>query len=278
MTANLPVLGLSNKESTSTEDEIAPSAFLDNLTSPPLEDHLSRYTLSPELEKLYAHPSDIIAVSTSHSGQWIASSCKAATPANAVIRVFDTSTYAEIATLQSHGLTVTKLAWSPDDSLLVSVGRDRQWTLFDTQTWHVKKVMPKAHARIIWDVSFSPAELGYMFITASRDKSVKIWGGEKWDCLATVKFPESVTSCTFLYELVGVMTFVAVGLENGAIYILGCERDKGHWRVIHAFVERDTPSETVTAMEWRPCGGEGRYELAAAADDCSVRIYEVIIS
>src|SRR5579871_5305011 len=117
MTANLPVLGLSNKESTSLEDD-APSSFLENLSTPPLEDHLSRYTLSPELEKLYAHPSEIIAVSTSHSGQYIASSCKAATPANAVIRIFDTESYSEVAVLKGHGLTVTKLAWSEDDSFL----------------------------------------------------------------------------------------------------------------------------------------------------------------
>src|SRR5579871_3513904 len=130
MTANLPVLGLSNKESTSLEDD-APSSFLENLSTPPLEDHLSRYTLSPELEKLYAHPSEIIAVSSSHSTKFIASSCKSSTPANASIRIFDSSSFAEIANLKGHGLTVTKIAWAPDDSCLVGVGRDRQWTLFD---------------------------------------------------------------------------------------------------------------------------------------------------
>jgi len=278
MSANLPVLGLSNKESTGTEDEIGPTTFLENLNSPPLEDHLSRYTLSPELEKLYAHPSEIIAVATSHSGQYIASSCKAATPANAVIRIFNTETYAEIAILKGHGLTVTKLAWSQDDSFLVSVGRDRQWALYDTKTWTLKKAMPKAHARIIWDVSFSPLEFGIGFVTASRDKSVKVWGGGDWNCLATVKFPEAVTSCAFLYELVGEMGVIAVGLENGAVHILGCEKGKDHWRVLSTFSERDTPSEAVTALEWRPGGGNGRYELATSSDDCSVRIYEIRVA
>jgi elongator complex protein 2 len=278
MSANLPVLGLSNKESTATEDDVAPSSFLENLSTPPVEDHLSRHTLSPELEKLYAHPSEIIAVSTSHSGQYIASSCKAATPINAVIRVFNTETYAELAVLKGHGLTVTKLAWSEDDSLLVSVGRDRQWSLYDTTTWTIKKVATKAHARIIWDVSFAPMVLGNIFVTGSRDKSVKIWGGEDFSCLATVKFPEAVTSCVFLRGLVNEMGIIAVGLENGALYIIGCEKGRVHWRVIYAFVERDTPSEAVTALEWRPQSEEGKLGLAAASDDCSLRIYDVRIA
>jgi len=199
---------------------------------------LSRYTLSPELEKLYAHPSEIIAVSASHSGKFIASTCKSSTPDNSVIRIFDTTTYSECAILKGHGLTITKLCWAEDDSFLVSVGRDRQWTIYETQEWKVIKAMGKAHARIIWDVSVAPVEFGKVFVTGSRDKSVKIWGGENWECISTVKFSEAVTSCSFLHELVGDMVFVAVGLENGKIYILGCEKGSEHFKIVESLDDR----------------------------------------
>jgi elongator complex protein 2 len=236
-TANLPVLGLSNKESSTTDEELS-TTLLHTLNTPPLEDHLSRYTLSPELEKLYAHPSEIIALSTSHSSKYIASTCKATTPENAVIRIFNTTNYAEIAILKAHNLTVVKLAWSPNDKFLLSVGRDRQWTLFDTDNWTIVKSCPKAHARIVWDVSFAPLAFGSAFITGSRDKCIKVWSGEGWGCVATVKFAEAVTACEFLGEVVVDKVFVAVGLENGAIYILGCDRGTESWKVMKKFDER----------------------------------------
>ena len=69
---------------------------------------------------------------------------------------------------------------------------------------------PKPHARIIWDVAFSPMFGGegegkgdMVFATASRDKTVKIWRrpdtGEsaRWEVAKTIKCEEGVTSCDF---------------------------------------------------------------------------------
>jgi len=258
-------------------DDQSPT-FLSTLSTPPLEDHLSRYTLSPELEKLYAHPSEIIAVSSSHNSQFIASTCKSSTPENAVIRVFETRSFTQIAVLAAHSLSVVKLAWSGDDSYLVSVGRDRQWTVFDMKTWSIVRSTPKAHARIIWDVDFAPPEMGEVIITASRDKCVKFWGGgDNWsECIASVKFNDAVTACAALKEVVGGMGYVAVGLENGGTYVLGCEVGGTGWRIVMSLEEGITHAEGVTCLEWRPTMREnGKWELASCGDDCSVRIYEV---
>jgi WD40 repeat protein len=94
--------------------------------------------------------------------------------------------------------------------------------------------MEKAHARIIWDVDIGPMEL-YVFCTVSRDKSLKIWTLEG-ECVYTLKFEEAVMACAFLPFVVFGMGIVAVGLENGAIYIVGCE--DGHWRVLTCLDDR----------------------------------------
>ncbi|RLV89540.1 Elongator complex protein 2 [Spathaspora sp. JA1] len=100
--ASLPVLGLSNKAANEQpeagdmadqeQQEQAPEEqedILSTLTTPPLEEYLQRYTLFPEIEKLYGHGYEISCCATNPSGTLIASACRSNNAKHAVIRVFN---------------------------------------------------------------------------------------------------------------------------------------------------------------------------------------------
>ena len=195
--ANIPVLGLSNKaiqaandgQPTKNSDEyqqeavytspVIHSSVLD-LNHPPLEDHLARHTLWPEREKLYGHGYEISAVTTSYDGSLVATACRASSIDHAVIRLFETNEWHEIKPpLAAHSLTVTSLCFSEDDQYLLSVGRDRQWTVFERDLtlgaiYKLSNSNPKGHSRMILDAAWAPVQAGRVFATAGRDKSVSL--------------------------------------------------------------------------------------------------------
>ncbi|KAI9641373.1 Elongator subunit elp2 [Ciborinia camelliae] len=216
--ANMPVLGLSNKAieaiaDDATPEEKAPHHHQDrdaidpasivykstlSLSSPPLEDHLSRHTLFPETEKLYGHGYEISALATSHDGTLIATACKASSIDHAVIRLFETKDWHEVKPpLTAHSLTIARLRFSDDDQYLLSVGRDRQWAVFqrdakDRMSFTLAEANPKGHSRMILDAAWAPTFTSSssaapsstttptpsptrIFATAGRDKQVKIW-------------------------------------------------------------------------------------------------------
>jgi len=245
--ANMPVLGLSNKAIEAVDDDlevesshhtdrdaIDPASIVRKSTlefnHPPFEEHLSRHTLWPEAEKLYGHGYEISALATSHDGTLVATACKASSIDHAVIRLFETRTWHEIKPpLTAHSLTVARLRFSPDDAYLLSVGRDRQWAVFErdsTQqsTYKLATADPKGHTRMILDAAWAAAASLPVFATAGRDKQVKIWAkdGDNWQHKATIPEESPITAIDFPNTLSGEKTYLAVGLETGIckIYLL----------------------------------------------------------
>lgn len=234
--ANMPVLGLSNKATTTTaadeeepvnelavgEDSTKPSpdaADLDAPTRPPLEESLSRHTLWPEAEKLYGHGYEISCLAASHDGRLVASACRASSLNHAVVRIFETARWTELRPpLAAHTLTATRLRFAGDDALLLSVGRDRQWAVYARQEakegdapgrYALLQAEPKGHTRMILDAAWAPVGGGdgqsvcRVFATAGRDKCVKVWAGKeeeggKFGLAATVTDDQPVTAVDFL--------------------------------------------------------------------------------
>ena len=242
--ANIPVLGLSNKAvHANADDEPTMDGDLDerdamdpasvsrkaplDLAHPPLEDHLTRHTLWPEREKLYGHGHEISAVAASYDGSIVATACRASSIDHAVIRLYETREWREIKPpLIAHSLTVTRLQFSDDDKFLLSVGRDRQWTVFErggdeAGSYHIRALNPKGHSRMILDAAWAPRKATRCFATASRDKSIKIWGieADSFACKATLPGSSSATAVAFLPQLLHGLLHLAVGMENGEISV-----------------------------------------------------------
>lgn len=158
---------------------------------------------------------------------------QAATPEHAVVRIFETGNWKELpGKVAGHTLTVTRARFSHNDRWLLTASRDRMWCLSERKDddpgkyykpscsessiqWLTQLlcidapyqiiVKNKAHARIIWDCSWSHDDR--MFATGSRDKSIKIWtqkdnNSAEWVCVATIKCAEAVTSVEFAPVLV----------------------------------------------------------------------------
>lgn len=243
-TANIPMLGLSNKATENAvgeqpesnrergeNGEISAVLTVDysvaSITQPPFEDQLARHTLWPECEKLYGHGYEISAVAASHDGTVVATSCRASSLDHAVIRLYTTKDWREVKpSLVAHSLTVTSLCFSEDDQFLLSVGRDRQWAVFERdvanlESYILKHSNPKGHSRMILNTCWAPVEVGRVFATAGRDKSVKVWklNNETSECLTTIAATSAVTAVNIAPRLVQGGLMVAMGTETGEVIL-----------------------------------------------------------
>lgn len=316
--ASLPTLGLSNKaeqeqpqsddvkggtEANNNNDEGEEKnisfEILAQLTHPPLEDHLQRHTLWPELEKLYGHGYELTTIDTSFDGKFIVSCCKSNSVRHAVLRIFDTESWLEVKpSLQYHELTVTRVRFSKDNKYILSVSRDRKVAVWsqkqDGSGYELAASNNKAHTRIVWDGDWAPQDVGYVFVTASRDKSIKIWKlneqesgeGEKtadFTAIEQVKFKEPVTSVSVygksITKKAGTTSdaktiLIGIGLEGGDIiaYLYNLSTKEG--QVLEHFSTDITPSGRINRLSWNSVV-EDRFLLAAGSADHSVRIYSL---
>ncbi|EEC12137.1 conserved hypothetical protein [Ixodes scapularis] len=291
--ASVPSLGLSNKavyetdlhdgagdEQKHPKDQYPEFYFTPvALTEPPAEEDLIQNTLWSEVRKLYGHGYELFAVAGSHNGKLVASACKASTRQHAAIILWDTETWKELGRLAFHNLTITQMAFSPDDRYLLSVSRDRSWKVA-----HADK-NTAIHQRIIWSCSWSH-DCNY-FATASRDKKVVMWGKRPEshtsdNCLgpfeskAQLNVEDSATAVAFASGLPADERYlVAVGLENGTVLLY--RWSEGHdWTPSSRLTSTLAHHLTVRRLEFSPrTNGESTFQMASCGDDHFVRVYEI---
>ncbi|EXB89363.1 putative elongator complex protein 2 [Morus notabilis] len=153
-------------------------------------------------------------------------SCEAQSATVAEVWLWQVGSWKAVGRLQSHSLTVTQMEFSHDDKLLLTVSRDRQFSIFAIKGTGTEEISheliarKEAHKRILWACSWNPH--GYEFATGSRDKTVKIWGVENQSSVnLLLMLPPFKTSVTAL-SWIGLGNnrsngLLAVGMENGLI-------------------------------------------------------------
>jgi elongator complex protein 2 len=274
--------------------------------SMPLEGELRQHCLWPERVKLYGHGNELSCVTAETSAGIIASASRAQTARDAVIILWDAITGVEMTRLAAHDLTVNQLRFSPDGRALLSVSRDRSFSVFHRKfssedraslfQFELKTRRLEAHARLInagcWLLGSN------VVATGSRDKFVKLFdfdeasaeGHSLIESSATTevrsqKFPSGVSALDS-WDFPGSHSQVlAIGLDNGSVIIAGVYRlttvesaDVLLTQLLHIPSVLQC-SDRVAAIAWRPEMYSdvlsADLQLAVGSDDHVVRIYSV---
>lgn len=146
----------------------------------------------------------------------------------------DTKSWKQLDKLYSHSLTVVQLNFSPDGTSLLSVSRDRRWSVFkynkESERFVLEATTDKktgVHQRIIWCGAWTPDSKH--FFTGSRCGRCAVWtrnGKPKekgdylglYDASVTVVKNDSVTAAAFASELTeSGKYYLAVGFDSGVI-------------------------------------------------------------
>ncbi|XP_054439516.1 elongator complex protein 2 isoform X3 [Pteronotus mesoamericanus] len=325
--ATVPALGLSNKavfqgdiaSQPSDEEELLTStgfgyhqvAFQPSiLTEPPTEDQLLQNTLWPEVQKLYGHGYELFCVACNNSKTLLASACKAAKKEHAAIILWNTTSWKQVQNLVFHSLTVTQMAFSPNDKFLLAVSRDRTWSLWKKQDTISPELDPifslfaftnkvtAVHSRIIWSCDWSPDSK--FFFTGSRDKKVVVWG----ECDSSDDSVEhSIGPCSSVLDVGGSVTavsvcpvlnrsqryVVAIGLECGKICLYTWKKtdqvpEVNDWT--HCVETSQSQSHTLAIKKlcWKNCNGKTEQKeaedtewlyFASCGEDHTVKIHRV---
>lgn len=271
-------------------DNADPNLITDFFTDVPTEDQLNKFTLFPELKKLYGHGYEVFTVICNHAGTVFATACKASHPEQATIFLWDTNEFQQRIALNAHQLTVTQLAFSYNDKFLLSVSRDRTWTLFglsDNNNYDFKILyrttsLTSKHSRIIWGCSWSHDSL--YFATVSRDKTLNIWNvTNEIEIRYIVKFTSDygLNAVDFAPNNNDRSYLLAIGNEKGGIIILDVNPFKPNCSILCEFSKDFCHSDTITRLRFRPCNkkmgvNENKVlELASSSLDNTVKIFRL---
>lgn len=248
-------------------------------------------------------------------GRLLASACKASNTEHAQIILWNTQTWRQHQQLAAHQLTITQMRFSPDDRYLLSVSRDRRWTVFERaaptdsagtesaaallaeyRLLETTNKLNGIHARIIWTCDWSPDS--QYFATGSREGKCVMWHAidelhapqnatlQHFTAVDVLNLGaaagDSVTAVAFSDrhgQTGGVSTgyLIAVGCDGGTIRL--CVFVDRAWRMVLVLNNSLAHHSTVRRLAFRPhasgAADEDEIYLASCGNDHFVRVYAI---
>ncbi|XP_046816930.1 probable elongator complex protein 2 [Vespa crabro] len=286
--ANVPALGLTNKAIFDTEVKRNENCLKNEDYNPLTEEELMQDTLWPELQKLYGHGYEIFSMAARYDGLLLATACRSTSPEYSTIILWDTKIWSQIQKLSSHQLTVTQLSFSPNGKYLLSVSRDRRWSLFECNENFYNLVACSSkrdnlHSRIIWCCAWSHDSL--YFVTGSRDGKIGIWDETVKEVKPIVPLTsldvqnQSVTALSFAPLKIEEYYILAVGYEAGhiEIYKLILKTEDCLWKKYIMYNTAQAHHLTVKRLAFRPQNNNqyNKLQLASCGSDHTVKIYNI---
>lgn len=288
--ATVPSLGLTNKamfeDVEKNDDEDMENLASKNIYEPPTEEELMQNTLWPETSKLYGHGYEIFCMAARHDGKLLATACKSTTQEHSAILLWATDSWLQIQRLVYHQLTVTQMAFSPNDKYLLSVSRDRKWSLFKTTDKYYELIAASSkkdnpHSRIIWCCAWTQ-DSNY-FATGSRDGKIAIWSISTIESNIVPKMildmqNQSVTALCFAQSYFTQDSYLlAIGYEIGRIEIRKVNMESENTQL--KLLEYDTSQAhhlTVKRLMFRPTNhSHDELQLASCSSDHSIKIHSI---
>ncbi|KAI9616636.1 hypothetical protein H4Q26_011036 [Puccinia striiformis f. sp. tritici PST-130] len=285
--AIVPPLGLSNRVEDTEKDQkeqqdpagqqSCPHSKINYYPTPMARD---RQNLRSSIRALRDH--DL------HCGRIIASACMHLSQ-TASIRLHSADDFSPIqpGVLEAHQLTVTRLVFNSDASKLLSVSRDRSWTIWNkspsSDGFVIDQRMEKAHARVIWDACWATIPLSICLSQAlGINRYVKTWiqSGQdnqvSWD-VAHASNATAVKSCAISTQLTQqTKMLLAVGLEDGFISLYMSVNPSGWERIGGVELTSIHHAGPVNRLAFSPKVVEaGKFRLASGGEDEVVQIVDL---
>lgn len=188
--------------------------------------------------------------------------------------------------LVAHKLTVVQLEFTKDDQYLLSVSRDRQWTLFKRQSpysfkFDLLRKEKDAHTRIIWGCSWSHEDAFFLTISREKHDSIKLWTGvthsQVGDFVAKVPDSQapSATAVRFFPSKLRDSYAFMVGLESGVIQAWVIKVNQA-WSLMFKLPSYWSHAQAVRRIKFNlKKSYEGHFTVATCSNDNSVRIFEL---
>jgi serine/threonine protein kinase len=125
------------------------------------------------------HPIEVWTVAFSPDGKRLATGDDAGT-----LRLWNTATYREMATIKAHSHDVSSLMFSPDRQTLATASYDHTAKLWDVATGRMLFTLT-GHGQRLSAIAFSPD--GARLATASFDHTAKLWDAQTGREIATLR-------------------------------------------------------------------------------------------